>query len=36
MSSANRSVFKKAMTQVLAHYRVMPSGQETPLLPVTQ
>ncbi len=36
MSSANRSVFKKAMTQVLAHYRVMPSGQETPLLPVTR
>ncbi|RLK49661.1 peptidoglycan D,D-transpeptidase FtsI family protein [Microbacterium telephonicum] len=36
MSSANRSVFKKAMTQVLAHYRIMPSGQETPLLPVTQ
>lgn len=36
MSSANRSVFKKAMTQVLAHYRIMPSNQETPLLPVTQ
>ncbi|MCT9819897.1 penicillin-binding protein 2 [Microbacterium sp. W1N] len=36
MSSANRSVFKKAMTQVLTHYRIMPSGQETPLLPVTQ
>ncbi len=35
MSSANRSVFKKAMTQVLTHYRVMPSGSETPLLPVT-
>ena len=35
MSSANRSVFKKAMTQVLKHYRVMPSGSETPLLPVT-
>ncbi|WP_394280372.1 peptidoglycan D,D-transpeptidase FtsI family protein [Microbacterium sp.] len=34
MSSANRSVFKKAMTQVLTHYRVMPSGSETPLLPV--
>lgn len=36
MSSANRSVFKKAMTQVLTHYRVMPSGSDTPLLPVTQ
>ncbi|WP_448262474.1 peptidoglycan D,D-transpeptidase FtsI family protein [Microbacterium aurum] len=36
MSSANRSVFKKAMTQVLTHYRVMPSNQPTPLLPVTQ
>lgn len=36
MSSANRSVFKKAMTQVLAHYRVMPSDSETPLLPVTR
>lgn len=35
MSSANRSVFKKAMAQVLTHYRVMPSGSETPLLPVT-
>lgn len=36
MSSANRSVFKKAMMQVLTHYRVMPSNQATPLLPVTQ
>jgi cell division protein FtsI (penicillin-binding protein 3) len=36
MSSANRSVFKKAMTQVLKHYRIMPSDTETPLLPVTQ
>ncbi|GAA3901202.1 peptidoglycan D,D-transpeptidase FtsI family protein [Microbacterium invictum] len=36
MSSANRSVFKKAMTQVLTHYRVMPSESETPLLPVTK
>ncbi len=36
MSSANRSVFTKAMTQVLKHYRVMPSESETPLLPVTQ
>lgn len=36
MSSANRSVFKKAMTQVLTHYRVMPSDSETPLLPVTK
>ena len=36
MSSANRSVFKKAMTQVLTHYRVMPSDSSTPLLPVTQ
>ncbi|THE08777.1 penicillin-binding protein 2 [Microbacterium oleivorans] len=35
MSSANRSVFKKAMAQVLTHYRIMPSGSETPLLPVT-
>ncbi len=35
MSSANRSVFTKAMTQVLKHYRIMPSGTETPLLPVT-
>ncbi|MFT4213556.1 MAG: penicillin-binding protein 2 [Microbacterium sp.] len=35
MSSANRTVFKQAMTQVLAHYRVMPSDSETPLLPVT-
>ncbi len=34
MSSANRSVFTKAMTQVLTHYRVTPSGSETPLLPV--
>lgn len=36
MSSANRSVFKKAMTQVLTHYRVMPSDSKTPLLPITQ
>lgn len=36
MSSANRSVFKKAMTQVLTHYRVMPSDSTTPLLPVTK
>ncbi len=36
MSSANRVSFKKAMTQVLAHYRVLPSGTSTPLLPVTQ
>jgi len=34
MSSANRSVFKKAMTQVLKHYRIMPSDSETPLLPL--
>lgn len=36
MSSANRSVFTKAMNQVLKHYRIMPSDSETPLLPVTQ
>lgn len=36
MSSANRSVFKKAMMQVLTHYRIMPSNEATPLLPVTQ
>lgn len=35
MSSANRSVFKKAMMQVLTYYRVMPSNSATPLLPVT-
>ncbi|MFT4051550.1 MAG: penicillin-binding protein 2 [Microbacterium sp.] len=35
MSSANRSVFKQAMTEVLTHYRVMPSNESTPLLPVT-
>lgn len=35
MSSANRTSFKKAMTQVLTHYRIMPSGSTTPLLPVT-
>ena len=35
MSSANRTSFKKAMTQVLTHYRVMPSDSTTPLLPVT-
>lgn len=34
MSSANRSVFKKAMMQVLTHYRVMPSNTPTPLLPI--
>ncbi|HYP72717.1 MAG TPA: penicillin-binding protein 2, partial [Microbacterium sp.] len=34
MSSANRVSFKKAMTQVLTHYRVMPSDSTTPLLPV--
>jgi len=36
MSSANRVSFKKAMTQVLTHYRIMPSDSTTPLLPVTQ
>lgn len=36
MSSANRTMFTKAMTQVLTHYRVKPSDSETPLLPVTQ
>ena len=36
MSSANRSVFKKAMMQVLTHYRIMPSNEATPLLPVTK
>jgi cell division protein FtsI (penicillin-binding protein 3) len=36
MSSANRSMFKKAMTQVLTHYRVMPSDSTTPFLPATQ
>lgn len=36
MSSVNRSVFKKAMTQVLTHYRVQPSESTTPLLPVTK
>lgn len=35
MSSANRTSFKKAMTQVLTHYRIMPSDSTTPLLPVT-
>jgi len=34
MSSANRISFKKAMMQVLTHYRVMPSNTTTPLLPV--
>ncbi|MGB4778354.1 peptidoglycan D,D-transpeptidase FtsI family protein [Microbacterium sp.] len=34
MSSANRISFKKAMMQVLTHYRVMPSDSATPLLPV--
>lgn len=34
MSSANRISFKKAMMQVLTHYRVMPSNSTTPLLPV--
>lgn len=36
MSSANRVAFKKAMTHVLQHYRIMPSTSQTPLLPVTQ
>ncbi len=36
MSSANRPAFKEAMTQVLKHYRIMPSDSQTPLLPVTQ
>jgi len=36
MSSANRPAFQKAMTQVLKHYRIMPSDSQTPLLPVTQ
>lgn len=35
MSSANRTTFTQAMTQVLKQYRVMPSGSETPKLPVT-
>jgi hypothetical protein len=30
MSSANRSVFKKAMMQVLTHYRIMPSNGDAP------
>lgn len=34
MSSANRISFKKAMMQVLTHYRIMPSDTTTPLLPV--
>ncbi len=34
MSSANRVSFKKAMMQVLTHYRIMPSNSATPLLPV--
>jgi len=34
MSSANRISFKKAMMQVLTHYRIMPSNTATPLLPV--
>ncbi|MFT4135688.1 peptidoglycan D,D-transpeptidase FtsI family protein [Microbacterium sp.] len=36
MSSANRPAFQKAMTQVLKHYRIMPSDSTTPLLPLTQ
>lgn len=36
MSSANRTSFKKAMTQVLTHYRIMPSDSTTPLLPITK
>lgn len=36
MSSANRVAFKKAMTQVLKHYRVMPSDTKTSLLPITK
>ncbi len=36
MSSANRSAFQKAMTQVLKHYRVLPSDSTTTLLPLTQ
>ena len=35
MSAANRPAFVKAMTQVLKHYRIMPSGSTTPLLPLT-
>lgn len=34
-SAANRPAFVKAMTQVLKHYRIMPSGSTTPLLPLT-
>ncbi|MEH3088575.1 MAG: penicillin-binding protein 2 [Microbacterium arborescens] len=36
LSAANRPAFQKAMTQVLKHYRIMPSDSQTPLLPVTQ
>lgn len=36
MSSANRSSWLKAMTQVLTHYRVQPSNSETPLLETTK
>lgn len=36
MSSANRSSWLKAMTQVLTHYRVQPSDSETPLLETTK
>ncbi|MFV0372990.1 peptidoglycan D,D-transpeptidase FtsI family protein [Microbacterium sp.] len=36
MSSANRPAFTQAMTQVLKHYRIMPSESETSLLPVTR
>lgn len=34
-SGANRELFRKALTQVLTHYRVPPSGSETPQLPKT-
>ncbi len=36
MSSANRESLRMAMTQVLTHYRVMPSESETPILPMTE
>ncbi|ALJ20815.1 peptidoglycan D,D-transpeptidase FtsI family protein [Microbacterium sp. No. 7] len=35
-SGANRSMFKKALTQVLTHYRIMPSNSPVPLLPQTK
>lgn len=34
-SGANRELFRKALTHVLTHYRVAPSGSETPVLPRT-